>query len=496
MKKYILTLDQGTTSSRAIVFDRQGRIVSKRQYEFEQYYPEPGWVEHDPMEIWGSQKRAMIEAASEVDANEIAAIAITNQRETTILWDRNTGVPVYRAIVWQCRRTAALCEELKKKGLEDYIRKTTGLPIDAYFSASKIKWILDKFPDVNKKAKAGDICFGTVDSWLLWQLTGGEVHLTDYTNASRTMLFDINRFCWDGFLLEELGIPRSILPEVRDTSGFFGNTDILGPSIPVMSMVGDQQAALFGQTCFDEGEIKNTYGTGCFILCNTGPRKIESKAGLLSTIAWKIGDKTTYALEGSVFNAGSAIQWLRDEMGMIDRAEECDIEAAKVPDSGGVYFVPAFTGLGAPYWDMYARGVMVGITRGTSRQHFIRAVLDSISYQSRDIIDAMVLDCGVGIKSIFADGGACASNVIMQFQSDILGIEVSRPENIESTASGAAFLAGMAIGLWHDLDELRAIKKIDRVFSSQITETERINLYKKWNKAVKCAIGWESDTGT
>ena len=496
MKKYILTLDQGTTSSRAIVFDRQGGIISKSQIEFAQHYPQPGWVEHDPMEIWESQKRAMLEASGRVDVDEIAAIAITNQRETTILWDRQTGTPVYPAIVWQCRRTAAFCDELKRRGLEKYVKKTTGLPIDAYFSATKIHWILDRFSEVRQRTLAGGICFGTVDSWLLWQLTGGAIHRTDYTNASRTMLFDINRFCWDDDLLNELEIPRSILPEVCDTSGFFGNTDILGPAIPVMAMAGDQQAALFGQTCFEKGEIKNTYGTGCFILCNTGAAKIESEAGLLSTIAWRIAGRTTYALEGSVFSAGSAIQWLRDEMGLIRQAKESDVEAGKVKDSGGVYFVPAFTGLGAPYWDMYARGAMVGVTRGTSRQHFIRAVLDSISYQSRDIIEAMLVDCAkqdvpVATRSIFADGGACASNIIMQFQADILGMSVHRPENIESTALGAAFLAGLAAGLWEKAEDLRDIRRMDRVFTPQITEEERNRLYKKWGRAVKCAMGWE-----
>ncbi|MHB1484976.1 MAG: glycerol kinase GlpK [Saccharofermentanales bacterium] len=492
-KKYILTLDQGTTSSRAIVFDRKAKIVSKGKIEFKQYYPQPGWVEHDPEVIWSSQKKAMDEALSAIDINDIAAIAITNQRETTILWDRITGEPVHPAIVWQCRRSASICDDLKKRGLEDYIRKTTGLPIDAYFSATKIKWIFDRFPEIKQKARSGEICFGTVDSWLLWKLTGGRIHATDYTNASRTMLFDINKFRWDEVLLDELDIPPSILPEVKDTSGFFGNAVIDGVSIPVMAMAGDQQAALFGQTCFEEGDVKNTYGTGCFILCNTGPVKIESEAGLLSTIAWRYADKTTYALEGSVFNAGSAIQWLRDEMKLIKCAEESDIEAAKVPDSGGVYFVPAFTGLGAPYWDMYARGTMVGITRGTSRQHFIRAVLDSISYQSRDIIEAMSKDGGMRIKSISADGGAAASDVIMQFQADILGVPVKRPKNIESTALGAAFLAGIQIGFWSGKDELRGICVEDRIFLPQIPANVREDLYRKWRKAVKCSMGWEAD---
>lgn len=492
MKKYILTLDQGTTSSRAIVFDRKGQIVSKGKMEFKQYYPQPGWVEHDPEEIWDSQKYAMAEALSAVDTKDIAAIAIANQRETTILWDRKSGKPVHPAIVWQCRRSASICDDLKKRGFEDHIRKTTGLPIDAYFSASKIKWIFDRFPEINQKARAGEICFGTVDSWLLWKLTDGRVHATDYTNASRTMLFDINKSCWDDFLLDELDIPSMILAEVKDTSGFFGNAMIEGVSIPIMAMAGDQQAALFGQTCFDEGEVKNTYGTGCFILCNTGSIKINSKAGLLSTIAWRYADKTTYALEGSVFNAGSAIQWLRDEMKLIKSAGESDIEAAKVPDSGGVYFVPAFTGLGAPYWDMYARGMMIGITRGTSRQHFIRAVLDSISYQSRDVIEAMSKDSGMRIKSIYADGGAAASDVIMQFQADILGVPVKRPKNIESTALGAAFLAGIYIGFWSGQEELCSICEVDHTFLPQISDNLKDDLYQKWCRAVKSSMGWEN----
>lgn len=491
MKKFILTLDQGTTSSRAILFDREGQTVSKKQFEFTQYYPQPGWVEQDPTEIWDSQKRAIDAACEGIDMEEIAAVAVTNQRETTLLWDKVTGEPVHPAIVWQCRRTASLCEDLKNRGLEEYIKKTTGLPVDAYFSATKIKWILDRFPDIRSKAENGQICFGTVDTWLLWKLTGGSVFATDYTNASRTMLFDINHFCWDEFLLKELHIPRSILPDVKDTSGLFGIAHINGADIPVAAMVGDQQAALFGQTCFEEGEIKNTYGTGCFILCNTGKVKIESKAGLLSTIAWKFGEHTVYALEGSVFNAGSAIQWMRDEMQIIGSAPESDVEAAKVSDSGGVYFVPAFTGLGAPYWDMYARGTMLGITRGTSRQHVIRAVLDSISYQSRDVMEAMKLDSGMNIRSIYADGGACASNIIMQFQADILGIRVIRPRNIESTALGATFLAGLAIGFWKDEAELRKIHATDREFVPGISESERERLYHKWGKAVECARGWE-----
>ncbi|MHB1453045.1 MAG: glycerol kinase GlpK [Saccharofermentanales bacterium] len=491
MGKYILTLDQGTTSSRAIVFDARGSAVSAGRVEFRQFYPQPGWVEHDPEEIWESQKKAMESALTGVSLSDVSAVAITNQRETTILWDRATGNAVHPAIVWQCRRTSAICDWLKSSGMEDYVRRTTGLVIDAYFSGTKVKWILDHDPDIRARAEKGEICFGTVDSWLLFRLTGGKVHATDYTNASRTMLFDINRLAWDRRMLEILDIPEAMLPEVKDTSGFFGNANIGGYEIPVTAMVGDQQAALFGQTCFEPGEIKNTYGTGCFILCNTGRRRIESESGLLCTIAYKIGEVTVYALEGSVFNAGAAIQWLRDEMKMIAQASESDVLAGTVVDSGGVYFVPAFTGLGAPYWDMYARGTVVGITRGTSDAHFIRAVLDSIAYQSKDVIEAMRKDSGVEMKSIFADGGASASEIIMQFQADILGITVSRPKNIESTALGAAFLAGLSIGLWSGIDELKKIHEIDRNFEPRIGAEERNRLYSRWLRAVACSRGWE-----
>lgn len=489
--RYILTLDQGTTSSRAIIFDVKGNAVSTGRVEFRQFYPQPGWVEHDPEEIWESQKKAMESALTGISLSDISAVAITNQRETTILWDRATGNPVHPAIVWQCRRTSAICDWLKSSGLEDYVRRTTGLVIDAYFSGTKIKWILDNHPDIRTRAEKGEICFGTVDSWLLFKLTGGKVHATDYTNASRTMLFDINRLVWDRKMLEILHIPEAMLPEVKDTSGFFGDANIGGYKIPVTAMAGDQQAALFGQTCFEPGEIKNTYGTGCFILCNTGHRRIESESGLLCTIAYKIGQDTIYALEGSVFNAGSAIQWLRDEMKMISQASEGDVLAGTVKDSGGVYFVPAFTGLGAPYWDMYARGTVVGITRGTSGANFVRAVLDSIAYQSKDVIEAMRKDSGVAMKSIFADGGASASEIIMQFQADILGITVSRPKNIESTALGAAFLAGLYIGMWSGIDELKNIHEIDRNFEPRIGAEERNRLYTRWLRAVECSRGWE-----
>lgn len=492
MKKYILTLDQGTTSSRAILFDSIGHAVSKKQIEFTQYYPNPGWVEHNPYEIWESQKSAMMDVLSNVDINDVAAIGITNQRETTLLWDRNTGRPLYNAIVWQCRRTAAYCEDLKQKGLQQYVQDTTGLTIDAYFSASKIKWILENVPGAKQKAQNGDVCFGTIDSWLLWNLTAGKVHATDYTNASRTMLYDINNLCWDKFLLDQLDIPLSIMPEVKQTSGIFGHAIIDGFELPIASMVGDQQSALFGQTCFNEGEIKNTYGTGCFILCNTGSKKIVSENRLLSTIAWRINNETTYALEGSVFNAGSAIQWLRDEMKLINSSDECDIEAAKVKDCGGAYFVPAFTGLGAPYWDMYARGSLLGITRGTSKSHVIRSVLDSIAYQSFDIIKCMSIDLGDEVKGLYVDGGACKSNILMQFQSDLLDIPVYRPTNIESTAMGAAFLSGLQIGFWKTKEDLKQIREIDRVFTSQIDKVTRAILIEKWHRAVKCSMGWET----
>lgn len=490
MNKYILTLDQGTTSSRAIVFDRSGNQISAGQVGFEQHYPKPGWVEHDPVDIWESQKRAMETALEGIDAGRIAAVGITNQRETTILWDRSTGEPLYPAIVWQCRRTAEICDELKAAGLEDYVRNMTGLVIDAYFSATKIKWILDREKSIREKAMKGEVCFGTVDSWLLYKLTNGRVHATDHTNASRTMLFDINKLCWDDKMLEILGIPKSILPEVRESSGFFGYADIEGHQIPIMAVAGDQQAALFGQTCFDPGDIKNTYGTGCFILCNTGNKRVVSANGLLATIAYTYGGNVRYALEGSVFNAGSAVQWLRDEMGMFDQASDCDLLAEQAGDSGGMYFVPAFTGLGAPYWDMYARGTAVGITRGTTKAHFARAVLESLAYQSRDVIDVIQADSGVPVSSIAVDGGASISDVLMQFQADILGIPVIRPVNRESTALGAAFLAGLASGVWTSEEELKSIRRIDTVFEPEIPGPQRESLYKGWAKAVGRSRDW------
>lgn len=491
MKKYILTLDQGTTSSRAIIFDKEGNIISKKQYEFKQFYPEPGFVEHDPEEILSSQFKAMNDCIADLNTNEIAAIAITNQRETTVVWDADTGKPIYNAIVWQCRRTAKICDELKKKGLTDYISDTTGLVIDAYFSATKIKWILDHVTGAREKADKGKLRFGTIDTWLLWNLTKGKVHATDVTNASRTMLFDINNLCFDKTLLKELNIPESMMPKVLDTSGIFGYANIKGFDIPIAAMVGDQQAALFGQTCFNKGEGKNTYGTGCFILINTGEKRVKSKSGLLTTIAWSIDKKVTYALEGSVFNAGAAIQWLRDGLRIIKNAHQSDIEGMKTENSGGVYFVPAFSGLGAPYWDMYATGMVIGINRGTTKQHFIRAVLDSIAYQSRDIFDAMTNDSGIELKELNVDGGASVSPVIMQFQADILRVSVNRPKNIESTAIGGAFLAGLAVGFWKSNEEIKNIRVIDKIYYPKMDKQESEKLYKKWQRAVERCRSWE-----
>ena len=437
----------------------------------------------------------MEDALQGIDPGQIAAVGITNQRETTILWDRVTGNPLHPAIVWQCRRTAGICDELKALGLEEHVRRTTGLVIDAYFSATKIKWILDAFPSIRDKADKGEVCFGTVDSWLLYKLTGGKVHATDHTNASRTMLFDIDKLCWDDKLLEALDIPGGILPEVRESSGYFGDAQIGGKQIPVMSVAGDQQAALFGQTCFDPGDIKNTYGTGCFILCNTGDKRVGSANGLLTTIAYTGVGEVKYALEGSVFNAGSAIQWLRDEMQMFSQASDCDVLAAQVSDTGGMYFVPAFTGLGAPYWDMYARAAAVGITRGTTKAHFARAVLESLAYQSRDVIEAMQQDSGVAVSSISADGGASISQVLMQFQADILGIPVIRPVNRESTALGAAFLAGLACGFWSGADELKSIRRVDQKFIPQISQEQRDSLYRGWKRAVGRSGDWIEKDG-
>ena len=490
--KYIVALDQGTTSSRAIVFDEEQSIVSSAQKEFTQIYPQPGYVEHDPTEIYSSQYSVLAEALTKsgVAMGDIAAIGITNQRETTILWDRHTGKPVYNAIVWQCRRTSSYCEELKERGLEPYIKEATGLVIDAYFSATKIMWILDNIPGVRERAEAGDIAFGTVDSWLIWNLSGGHTHVTDRTNACRTMLYNINTLMWDEKLLEELRIPQAILPEVKSSGGICATASILGRDIPIAGIAGDQQAALFGQQCFNKGEVKNTYGTGCFMLMNTGYEPIASRNGLLATIAAGLGDSVQYALEGSVFTGGAVIQWLRDELKMIKAAEESELCALSVGDSAGVYIVPAFSGLGAPYWDMHARGAMFGITRGVNRNHIVRAALESIAYQTKDVLDAMQADTGARLVKLNADGGASANNFLMQFQADILDIDVICPETTEATALGAAYLAGLATGVWKDLDELRSRRKVERRFTPDMSADRRESLLAGWQQAVEHSLNW------
>ncbi len=492
MGKYVLALDQGTTSSRAILFDRDQNILGVSQKEFTQHYPQEGWVEHDPMEIWSSQYAVMMEvvAQSGVDSSEIASIGITNQRETTILWDRETGRPIYNAIVWQCRRTADIVDGLIADGLEEHIRKTTGLIPDAYFSATKIKWILTHVPGAMERAKAGKILFGTVDSWLVWKLTGGAVHVTDYTNASRTMLYDIHRLQWDETLLKALDIPREILPEVRPSSEIYGYTEIQGAQIPIAGIAGDQQAALFGQTCFDPGDAKNTYGTGCFLLMNTGDKPCESKNGLLTTIAIGINGGVQYALEGSVFVGGAVIQWLRDEMRFFTDSRDAEYYARKVPDNGGVYLVPAFTGLGAPWWDMYARGSILGITRGTKREHIIRAAQESIAYQVADLVSAMENDTGIPLTQLKADGGASRDMFLMQFQADIMNRSVRRPAIRETTALGAAYLAGLAVGVWKNQDEIRNLWACDMIYKPDMEETQRKKLLSGWHKAVSRSRDW------
>lgn len=492
MGKYVLALDQGTTSSRAILFDRDQNILGVSQKEFTQHYPQEGWVEHDPMEIWSSQYAVMMEvvAQSGVDSSEIASIGITNQRETTILWDRETGRPIYNAIVWQCRRTADIVDGLIADGLEEHIRKTTGLIPDAYFSATKIKWILTHVPGAMERAKAGKILFGTVDSWLVWKLTGGAVHVTDYTNASRTMLYDIHRLQWDETLLKALDIPREILPEVRPSSEIYGYTEIQGVQIPIAGIAGDQQAALFGQTCFDPGDAKNTYGTGCFLLMNTGDKPCESKNGLLTTIAIGINGGVQYALEGSVFVGGAVIQWLRDEMRFFTDSRDAEYYARKVPDNGGVYLVPAFTGLGAPWWDMYARGSILGITRGTRREHIIRAAQESIAYQVADLVSAMENDTGIPLTQLKADGGASRDMFLMQFQADIMNRSVRRPAIRETTALGAAYLAGLAVGVWKNQDEIRNLWACDMIYKPDMEETQRKKLLSGWHKAVSRSRDW------
>ena len=497
MQTYIMALDQGTTSSRCILFDKNGNICSMAQREFTQIYPKPGWVEHDPREIWSSQLAVATEAMAKlgVDASSISAIGITNQRETTIVWDKKTGEPVYNAIVWQCRRTSDTIEELKKSGFDKVIRERTGLIPDAYFSASKIAWILDNVQGARARAEAGELLFGTVDTWLIWNLTRGAVHVTDYTNASRTMLFDIHKLIWDDEILSYFMIPKMMLPEVKPSSCIYGHTEVtvLGGTIPIAGAAGDQQAALFGQCCFEQGEVKNTYGTGCFLLMNTGNQAIDSKSGLLTTIAASVGEKVEYALEGSVFVAGAGIQWLRDAMDLIRSAPQSQEYAEQVEDTAGVYIVPAFAGLGAPYWNQYARGTVVGITRGCTKAHFIRATLESIAYQTADVIRAMEADSGLSLKSLKVDGGACANDLLMQFQSDIVETRVERPGCIETTALGAAYLAGLAVGYWSSQEEIRANWSIGAVFEPAMEEKRREELLKGWRRAVKCALVWAED---
>lgn len=493
MDKYIIALDQGTTSSRAVIFDEHAQIVAMKSYEFEQIYPQPGWVEHDPAAILNTQIDSLREAVrmSGVPLEQIAAIGITNQRETTLLWDRKTGRPLYNAIVWQCRRTASIVRRLCDEGLEPHIRETTGLVPDAYFSGTKLSWLLDRL-DLHERAARGEICFGTVDSYLAWNLISGRPHVTDATNASRTMLFDIRQNDWDDTLLAALNIPRAILPQVIDSSGVIGLLDpsILGKAIPVASIAGDQHSALFGQGCFDTGMMKNTYGTGCFLLMNTGDTPAKSRNGLVSTIAWRIGGKCTYALEGSVFVGGAAIQWLRDEMKLIERASETETIARSLSDNGGVYMVPTFTGLGAPYWDMYSRGTIVGLTRGTGRAHIVRAALESIAYQSADLVRAMASDCGHDPKELRVDGGASANQFLMQFQADVLGCKVIRPAVIETTALGAALLAGLAVGVYADMEEIRRIWRMDLSLTPQMDEGHRQAVLRGWHKAVKRSMHW------
>lgn len=495
MKQYVMALDQGTTSSRCIIFDKQGKMKSVAQKEFTQVYPKPGWVEHDPMEIWSSQISVASEAMAKagINADEIATIGITNQRETTIVWNKRTGQPVYNAIVWQCRRTSEMIDELKAKGFEAYIKETTGLIPDAYFSGTKIKWILDNVPGAREAADAGDLLFGTVDTWIIWNLTRGRAHVTDYSNASRTMLFDIKKLTWDDKLLKELTIPIQMLPEVKPSSCVYGYSDkhLLGESLPIAGAAGDQQAALFGQCCFDKGEVKNTYGTGCFLLMNTGKEAITSKYGLLTTIAASTSSEVQYALEGSVFVAGAAIQWLRDELQLIRSAADSEKLAMQVPDTNGVYVVPAFAGLGAPYWDQYARGTIVGITRGAGRDHIIRATLESIAYQTFEVLKAMEFDTEILLPALKVDGGASANRFLMQFQADILNTKVMKPQVIETTALGAAYLAGLAVGFWKNKDEIRSNWALAETFVPNMASERREELMIGWHKAVKRSFAWE-----
>lgn len=491
MDKYIMALDLGTTSCRCIIFDKNGRICSAAQKEFTQYFPQPGWVEHDAEEIWATQTGLMYEAMSKIDItiNEIAGIGITNQRETTVLWDKETGRPVHKAIVWQCRRTAGYCDELKNLGMGEFFRSKTGLVLDAYFSATKLRWLLDNAAGARERAEKGELLFGTVDSWIIWKLTGGKMHVTDYSNASRTMLFNIHTLKWDEEILRVLKIPQQILPEVKPSSHVYGYTDskLFGREVPIAGAGGDQQCALFGQTCFERGEVKNTYGTGGFMLMNTGTAPVNSHKGLVTTIAWGVDDKVEYALEGSIFVAGAAVQWLRDELGLIRDAAESEVLAKSVPDANGCYVVPAFVGLGAPYWDQYARGAIVGLTRGVNRNHIVRATLESIAYQVNDVLMAMQEDSGMPITSLRVDGGACDNDFLMQFQADILNTSVVRPYCIETTAMGAAYLAGLAVGYWRSKEEILANHVIAAEFKPQMGQAKRENLLQGWHNAVKAA---------
>lgn len=493
MGKYIIALDQGTTSSRAIVFDNEQNILGVAQKETTQIYPKEGWVEHNPMEIWASQYGVLQEviAKTNINVNDIAAIGITNQRETTIVWDKNTGEPVYNAIVWQCRRSSNMIDKIVADGHGDYIREATGLVPDAYFSGTKIKWILDNVKGAREKAENGDLLFGTVDTWLVWKLTNGQVHVTDYTNASRTMIYNIKDLCWDEKLLQVLDIPKSMLPEVKNSSEVYGHTNIAGVMVPIAGMAGDQQAALFGQACFNKGDAKNTYGTGCFLLMNTGDELVRSNNGLVTTIAATIDNKVQYALEGSVFVGGAVIQWIRDELKLVNDAADTEYFAKKVKDNGGVYIVPAFVGLGAPHWDQYARGAVLGLTRGSNRNHMIRAALESIAYQSKDVLDTMEKDLGVPVSNLKVDGGACRNNFLMQFQSDIINAEVRRPIITETTALGAAYLAGLAVGVWGSKEELAESWYVEKTFTPNMLNETRQKLSKGWKKAVERSLEWE-----
>ncbi len=497
-KKYVVAIDQGTTSSRCILFDRTGKICSESHREFRQIFPQAGWVEHDPMEIWSTQLGVILEAMGSIGArfDEVAAFGITNQRETTVIWDKKTGKPIYNAIVWQCRRTSGMIEKMKQEGWTEYVRNTTGLLPDAYFSASKIAWILDQVPGARMRAKHGELLFGTIDTWLIWNLTAGKVHVTDYTNASRTMLFDIHKLDWDPKILAYFDIPLCMLPEVRPSSFVYGYTarEVLGAEIPIAGAAGDQQAALFGQCCFRPGDVKNTYGTGCFMLMNTGVDPIKSQNGLLTTIAASTGERVEYALEGSVFVAGAAIQWLRDEMRMLKSTPQSEEYCTAVEDTNGVYLVPAFTGIGAPYWNQYARGMMVGLTRGASKEHFIRAAVESLAYQANDLLNAMKEESGLDIRSLRVDGGACANNFLMQFQSDISRLEIKRPEVIETTALGAGYLAGLATGFWKDKSEIYENWNCNREFVPMLSADDAKKRIKGWNRAVKAALYWAEES--